>query len=208
EIDGPVSELQRDHLGRVRASGRHLLGLIEDLLGYARIEAGEEAVHVEHVLLADVVSQSVVLIDPLAASKGLDIRIVGSHEAIMLHTDGRKVCQILVNLLANAVKFSDSGGIELLVRVSGVDADSTVFLEVTDTGLGIAVGDHEHIFDPFWQTDQSHARNAEGTGLGLSVARQLARLLGGDLTVTKSSLGDGSTFVVSLPTIYSAALLL
>jgi signal transduction histidine kinase len=205
EIDGPVSELQRDHLGRVRASGRHLLGLIEDLLGYARIEAGEEAVHVEHVLLADVVSQSVVLIDPLAASKGLDIRIVGSHEAIMLHTDGRKVCQILVNLLANAVKFSDSGDIELLVRVSGVDADITVFLEVTDTGLGIAVGDHEHIFDPFWQTDQTHARNAEGTGLGLSVARQLARLLGGDLTVTKSSLGDGSTFVVSLPTIYSAA---
>lgn len=205
EIDGPVSAVQKDHLGRVRASGKHLLALIEDLLGYARIEAGEEVVRPESVLLTDIVEESLVLVRPIAEKKGLRIRVEGTAQPVELHTDKRKVCQILVNLLANAVKFSDGGDVVLLLRVEGLDADVRVYLEVTDTGRGIALADQAHIFDAFWQADPASADTAGSTGLGLSVARQLARLLGGDVTVTRTGLGAGSTFVVSLPARYHAA---
>jgi signal transduction histidine kinase len=199
EIYGPVNELQRDHLGRVRASGKHLLGLIEDLLGYARIEAGEEVVRPESVLLVDIVEESLVLVRPIAMKKGHRIRVEGPAEPIELHTDPRKLRQILVNLLANAVKFSDTGDILLLLRIEGRNAEVKVYLEVTDGGRGIALENQEQVFEPFWQEDPSSTDSSGSTGLGLSVARQLARLLGGDVNVTKSSPGRGSTFVVSLP---------
>ena len=198
EICGPMSALQKDHLERVRASGTHLLELIEDLLGYARIEAGEEVARVEPVLLLDVVERSLVLVRPLAEKKGLRIRVESPDTPIELHTDPRKLCQILVNLLANAVKFTDAGEVRLGARVEGENAKNVVF-EVVDTGHGIAPENHEHVFEPFWQADPSLTRAVGGTGLGLSVARQFARLLGGDVTVRQSDLGRGSTFVVSIP---------
>jgi signal transduction histidine kinase len=202
EIYGPVSPLQKDHLRRVSASGKHLLGLIEDLLGYARVEAGEETVRAEDVRLVDVVEQSLVLVRPLATKKGLRIRVEGPSEPIDLHTDPRKLRQVLVNLLANAVKFTTAGDVVLLIRVEGRDAGVRVVFEVTDTGCGIALADQERIFEPFWQVDPTATHDAGSTGLGLSVARQFARLLGGDVTVTRSAPGQGSTFVVSLPARY------
>ena len=202
EIDGPVSALQKDHLGRVRASGNHLLQLIEELLDYARAEAGGNAVRVEPVLLADVVEQSLVLVRPIAEKKGLRLRVEWPAEPLELHTDARKLRQILVNLLANAVKFTELGDVVLHLRVEGRDADVRVYFEVTDTGCGIAPADREHIFDAFWQTESSSSHGA-GTGLGLPVARQLARLLGGDVVLSRSELGTGSTFVVSLPARYA-----
>jgi len=205
EIDGPISALQKDHLGRARASGQHVLGLIEDLLSYARVEAGEEVVRAEPVLLADVVEQSLVLIRPLADRKGLHIRTQGPSEPTELHTDPRKLRQILVNVLANAVKFTDSGDVRLFFHVEG-EADEavvTMYFEVTDTGPGMSLLDQEHIFEPFWQADPMSTKGSGGTGLGLSVARQLARLLGGDVFVTRSVIGEGSTFVVSLPARYA-----
>jgi signal transduction histidine kinase len=199
EIYGPVSALQKDHLGRVRSSGKHLLGLIEELLGYARVEAGEEVVRPEPVVLVDVVEESLVLVRPLAMKKGLLIRVEGPDKPVELYTDPRKLRQILVNLLANAVKFTEGGDIVLLLRIEGLEADVRVYFEVTDSGRGIALDDHARIFDPFWQVDPHSTHELGGTGLGLAVARQLARLLGGDVDVTSSALGHGSTFAVSLP---------
>ena len=199
EVCGPISPLQKDHLERVRASGTHLLALIEDLLGYARIEAGEEVIRAEPFLLLDVVERSLVLVRPLAAKKGLRIRLDAPDSPIELHTDARKLCQILVNLLANAVKFTNVGHVQLVVRADGENAAAPISFEVLDTGQGIAREHHEHVFEPFWQADPGLTRTAGGTGLGLSVARQLARLLGGDVTVRESDVGRGSTFVMSIP---------
>lgn len=205
EVDGPVSARQRHHLGRVRASGQHLLGLIEDLLGFARVEAGEEVVHAEFALLDDIVEESVGLVAPLAALKGLRIQVERPEVPVELHTDLRKLRQILVNVLANAVKFTDTGDVVVLLRVEGHDASTRVFFDVTDSGRGIAAAEHERIFEPFWRGEPT-ARHSDGsTGLGLSVARQLARLLGGDLVLARSALGEGSTFVISLPARYPAS---
>ena len=203
EIYGPVSALQKNHLERVRASGRHLLELVEELLGYARIEAGEEVVRPEHVQLAEVVEQSLVLVRPLAQAKELVIRVEGHAEPLDLFTDVRKLRQILVNLLANAIKYTDDGDIVLFAHIGGVGLDPRVYFEVTDTGRGIALEDHEHIFDAFWQEDHTMTHGAGSTGLGLSVARQLARLLGGDVLLARSKVLRGSTFVVSLPASYA-----
>ena len=204
EIYGPVSALQKNHLGRVRASGMHLLDLVEELLSYARIEAGEEHVRAAHVLMSEVAEQSLVLVRPLADEKGLQIRVEGESAPVELFTDVRKLRQILVNLLANATKYTDHGEIVLLMRVEGVDGDARALFEVTDTGRGIAVKNHEHVFDAFWQEDPSMTHEVGSTGLGLSVARELARLLGGDVLLARSKVARGSTFVVSLPIRYEA----
>ncbi len=206
EISGPLSAVQRDNLGRMRASGTHLLGLIEDLLGYARIEAGKEVVRPEPVGLVDVVEQSLVLVRPIAERKGLRIRIEAPSEDVQLYTDPRKLRQILVNLLANAVKYTITGDITILLRVEGHDAEVRVFFEVTDSGPGIAAEDHEHIFELFWQRNPSLSHGVGSTGLGLSVARQLARLLGGDVVVGRSVIAEGSTFILSLPARYGVAI--
>jgi signal transduction histidine kinase len=202
EIYGPVSDLQRDHIGRVRSSGYHLLGLIEDLLSYARVEAGQEVVHVEHVVLLDVVEASLVLVRPLAEKKGLSIRVESPAEPMEMNTDPQKLRQILINLLANAVKFTEAGDITILIQIEGRDTAMTVIFEVTDAGLGMSEEVQAHIFDPFWQADPDSMKTSGSGGLGLSVARKLARLLGGDVTVARSEPGNGSTFMVTLPMNY------
>lgn len=166
-IDGPVNAEQQRHLGRMRASGTHLLALIEELLGFARVEAGEEVVRAEPALLADVVESSLELVRPLAELKGLRIRVEGPTTPVELHTDPVKLRQILVNLLANAVKFTRAGDVLVLLRIEGVDAEVKVFLEVTDTGDGISEDDQLHIFDPFWQKDPSSRTSGGSSGLGL-----------------------------------------
>jgi signal transduction histidine kinase len=203
EISGPVSALQRDNLHRMRASGTHLLGLIEDLLGYARIEAGKEVVRPESIALVEVVEQSLVLVRPLAERRGLRIRVEAPEHEVLLYTDPRKLRQILVNLLANAVKFTDTGDVVLVLRVSGHERDLRVYFEVTDSGPGIAEEDRERIFELFWQKDGGSTHDTGSSGLGLSVARQLARLLGGDVVVARRVLATGSTFVVALPARYA-----
>ena len=198
-IDGPINEGQQERLTRMRASGAHLLALINELLGYARIEAGEESVRPEHIMLHDVVAQTLDLVRPLATLKGLLLRVDGLKAPVALYTDPLKLRQILVNIIANAVKFTEHGDVIVLLRIEGVEAEVTVFLEVTDTGLGIAAEDREHVFDPFWQKDPTARNTAGSSGLGLSVARTLARLLGGDVVVSASTPGHGSSLVISLP---------
>ena len=199
ELDGPITPQQRDHLTRMRASGRHLHGLVEDLLASARIEAGQEIVRPESFIVSDVVEQTLILIRPLAERKGLSLRVRGPDEPLSLHTDRRKVCQVLTNILANAVKFTSEGQILLRIRTEGHAANLRVSFEVEDTGSGIAVEHHGDIFDAFWRLDTSGTNSDGSTGLGLSIARQLAQLLGGDVVIASSRLGVGSTFVFSLP---------
>jgi signal transduction histidine kinase len=202
EIVGPVTPVQKAHLRRARRASEHVLTLIEELLRFARLEAGEERIQVEHVIAADIVDEALDIVRPIAELKGVSIRVEAPDEAIALDTDRLKLRQILVNLVTNAVKYTDVGNVMLIVRVEGLGTALKIHFEVTDTGRGIAAGDHGHIFEAFWQAPHPLRRQSDGTGLGLPVARQLARLLGGDVVIAHSEVGRGSTFIASLPAHY------
>jgi signal transduction histidine kinase/PAS domain-containing protein len=193
-ISGPVTDVQQRQLHRIDASARHLVELIEGILSFARVEAGSEKVQLELVDLRSTTSEAVVLVHPAAIKKGL--RVVTDVPPILppIHTDPGKLRQILINLLSNAVKFTERGTVGISVQRE----PSGARVRVWDTGIGIASNHLERVFDPFWQVEQAHTRHTGGTGLGLSVTRHLARLLGGDVEVT-SRLGEGSTFTVYLP---------
>jgi signal transduction histidine kinase len=193
---GPVSDLQRRHLARIKLSAKHLLALIDQILALARVEAGREVVLVEEVTVAELADWAATIIEPLAQAKGLTFVTRASADAAgaRLRTDATKVRQILVNLLGNAVKFTDHGAVTLSVQ----RRHEAVAFVIRDTGIGIAPADIDRVFDSFWQVEQRPTRMAGGSGLGLSVSRQLARLLGGDVTV-ESEPGAGSTFTVTLP---------
>jgi len=193
QIEGKLNASQIAQLSRIRASADHLLGLIDEVLTFSRLDAGKETVLREELTLHSVVGGAVTMVTPLAAAKGLKLRDETTDGRIV--TDGGKVRQILLNLLSNAIKFTDDG--EIIVRSK--HDDTSITLTVEDTGIGIATENLESIFDPFWQVEQRSTRRAGGTGLGLSVSRSLARLLGGDVTVQSTPQG-GSTFELSLPT--------
>jgi len=202
EVSGPINVKQREHLRRMRDSSEHMLALIEELLGFAKLDAGEDEVRVQRVVASAIVEEAVGVILPLAHKKGLRVRVEMPEAPIELHTDPLKLRQILVNLLANAVKYTDEGDVVLILRIDGVGAELRVYFEVTDSGRGISAEDQQHVFESFWQANQTLTRTAGGTGLGLAVARQLARLLGGDVIIARSDVGRGSTFIASLPANY------
>jgi signal transduction histidine kinase len=179
-----------------------LLSLIEQLLHVARLDAGEETVSVGRVRAADIVQETIDIVSPIAELKGVRIRFDRPAQPIELDTDPLKLRQILVNLVTNAVKYTDHGDVALILRIEGLGIEMKIFVEVTDSGRGIAAADHEHVFEAFWRADKKLTPPSDGTGLGLSVARQLARLLGGDVDMTKSELGVGSTFIARLPARY------
>jgi signal transduction histidine kinase len=193
-VPSALPEPSRHQVEKIRLSGRHLLGLIEEILAFARMEAGREQVRAADVSLFELADQAADITTPLAHAKNLEFELVLPDQDVTLHTDGGKVRQILLNLLSNAVKFTDEGGVRLVIEKH---SDSVEF-HVRDTGMGIDPGDLEHTFEPFWQAESSRTRSAEGTGLGLSVARRFARLLGGDVTVW-SETSRGTTFSVRLP---------
>ena len=203
-LSGPVTEAQHAQLGRVRASGRHLLGLVNEVLDLAKIEAGQLAVARQPALVVGAVEGALALVRPTAAAR--DVVLVGADAGELAYAgDPQRVRQIVANLLSNAVKFTDPGG-----RVS-VRADATpdgppgtpaahawARIVVEDTGIGIAPEQLEAIFEPFVQAERGHTRTRGGTGLGLAISRRLARLMGGDLTV-ESEPGRGSSFTLWLP---------
>ena len=191
-IDGPLNDAQLAHLTRIRASANHLLGLIDEVLTFSRVEAGKEVVRREEVALRSIIDEALTMIAPLAEVKGLTVRAEGGDAR--LFTDARKVRQILLNLLSNAVKFTDRG--EIIVRSRA--GEKAVTVSIADPGVGIAPENQERIFDPFWQVEQRSTRKVGGTGLGLSVSRSLARLVGGGISV-ESEMGKGSTFTLTLP---------
>jgi signal transduction histidine kinase len=193
-ITGPVNEQQSQQLARIKASARHLLSLIDEILTFTRIDAGREEVTVEQASLTTLLEPAAEIVEPLARARGLHIEVMLPPNQIVVETDAMKVRQMIVNLLSNAVKFTDRGRIIL----SGDQRGDQLVITVEDTGIGISSDNFERIFEPFWQVEQKATRRAGGTGLGLTVTRRLAMLLGGDVTV-KSTPGEGTTFTICLP---------
>ena len=191
-IPGKLNEAQRAQLSRIRASADHLLGLIDEVLTFSRLDAGKEVVEEDEVDLRSVISSALLMVTPLAEAKGLTLSDETTDARLV--TDPGKVRQILLNLLSNAIKFTDEGEISVHSRREG----ASLTLSVVDRGIGIAAKDLENVFDPFWQVEQRSTRRVGGSGLGLSVSRNLARLLGGDVTV-QSIPNEGSTFNLVLP---------
>ena len=192
-FSGDLNDQQRQHLNRIDAAARHLLGLIEGILAFARLEAGKERVELVDADASRISDDVIALIEPLARTKGLGVRALAQGDDLRMRTDSGKVRQILLNLMSNAVKFTPSGSVEVQVKAEAEGVTWTV----KDTGSGIAPEDLDGIFEPFQQANHGNAR-PPGTGLGLSVSRQLARLLGGDVTVA-STPREGSTFTLRLP---------
>jgi signal transduction histidine kinase len=193
-ITGPVTELQRQQLGRINASARHLLGLIDEILTFARVDIGRERVRWESMSVNHTLSDAAALVEPMATAKNLKLVVKLLNEDQSIQTDGTKLRQMLVNLLSNGIKFTEKGEVVLGCAVS----DSVLEVSIADTGVGIAAENIEYVFEPFWQAEQTATRKTGGTGLGLSVTRKLARLLGGDVTVA-SRIGAGTTFQLTLP---------
>jgi signal transduction histidine kinase len=206
-VAGQLSDEQRQQLRRISASGRHLLALVNEVLDLARIEAGRLKVERITFSATEVADAAAVLIQPQAEVRGLRVsREDASPEAVCVG-DPDRVRQIIVNLLANAVKFTPVGG-KVTIEVGETDnpdppirsrgESAWVYFRVTDTGPGIATDQLEAIFAPFVQAQSGHTRNKDGTGLGLTISRRLARLMNGDLTV-RSQVGHGAEFTLWLP---------
>ena len=194
-VRGPVTPEQRQDLARIRRSERHLLGLINDIMNFAQIEAGRVTFNLQPVSMRETLVTIEALTELLARAKGVSYTVLPCDSDIHVLADRDKVEQILLNLVSNAVKFTDRGGSIMI----GCESDrSRVRVVVSDTGRGIPPHKLEAIFEPFVQVDKRFTRQTEGVGLGLAISRDLARGMGGDLTV-ESTLAEGSRFTLSLP---------
>lgn len=193
-VPEPLSPETLQPVKRIGLASRHLLALIDEILSFARLEVGRETVQTEPFDACEVVEEAEAIVEPLTRAKGLQLRVVSPDRALPMTSDARKLRQILIGLLDNAVKFTDEGGVDLLVWTE----ENDVYFRVRDTGPGIAPEHRRRIFEAFWQADQSKTRVAGGTGLGLAVAARLARAMGGDVAV-ESEPGQGSTFTLRLP---------
>jgi signal transduction histidine kinase len=207
-VAGPLSPEQRQQIGRIVSSGRHLLGLVSEILDLAKVDAGRLSVERVPTSVAEVVDAAIVLAQPQAETRGLTL-VAPTHLPRDMHFigDRERALQILANLLSNAVKFTEPGGtIRLDVVQNGrppeskqlIAATHWIAFRVTDTGIGIHAENIERIFSPFVQGDRGHTRRTDGTGLGLTISRRLARLMHGDV-VAESALGEGSAFTLWLP---------
>ena len=194
-IPEPIPEAAQKQVERIRLASKHLLSVIEEILTFSRLEAGRETVTTQDVDLEELVDEVCAVIEPLAEDKQLRFHGPGGNvPPVTLRTDPGKLRQILVNLLGNAVKFTRRGQVAFEIHQEG---DQVAFA-VRDTGVGIAPENMELVWEPFRQLENTNPRSAGGTGLGLPVSRDLARLLGGDIAV-ESAPGRGSTFTLNLP---------
>jgi PAS domain S-box-containing protein len=195
-IRGPVTRDQREDLQRIQASQKHLLGLINEVLNYARVESGAVGYQLTDVPVAEITRAAETLVAPQIRSKGLALEPSECDPAdLTARADRDKLEQVLLNLLSNSVKFTERGG-HIHVRCSA--AGDRVQIRVRDTGIGIPPEKIETIFEPFVQVGPALSRPTEGAGLGLAISRDLARGMGGDLTA-ESTLGEGSTITLTLP---------
>jgi PAS domain S-box-containing protein len=191
-LGGPVSQDQAEYIERIRRSQQHLLGIINDILNFSRIEAGQVVYDIETVPVAEVAEAVAPMIMPQAESKGIRI-LQNTKPSTCVRADRAKLEQVLLNLLSNAVKFTMEGSIEIV----SFEESGRAGLRVRDTGIGIPADKQASIFEPFVQVGRSLTTPHEGTGLGLAISRDLTRAMGGELTVT-SEPGQGTTFSISL----------
>jgi signal transduction histidine kinase len=194
---GDLNDRYAGYADDIVSAGRHLLALINDVLDVSVIDSGKLSMMIEVLDLEDLLRKALNLVIARAKKKSIDTDAVRLDDALLIKADSVRAIQILVNLLSNAVKFTEEGG-----KV-GVETDTSrpgmVALTVWDTGIGIDESQHEAVFEKFRRIDENvFARKEEGTGLGLHISRQLAREMGGDLTLT-SKPGEGSRFTVTFP---------
>ncbi len=194
-VRGPVTLAQRDDLVRIRSAHGHLLSLINDVLNFARLERGLISVEIRPIPVAGLLGTLEAMIEPQLQSKEIRFDVAACARDLTVSADSQKLDQLLLNVLSNAVKFTPAGG---RIGVSAKRADGCVLISVTDNGPGIPPDRLSAVFQPFVQVDSTLTRAHDGSGLGLSISRELAHAMGGTITVT-SELGAGATFTVSLP---------
>ncbi len=197
-IHGPVTPKQAQYAQLIQQSGEHLLTLINDVLELAKISAGRLELERGAVDVAEVCQAALHLVSPQANHKQLTVALTSDPAVTSLRADERRLKQVLVNLLGNAVKFTPAGG-RVALEVTGDASGGWAHFTVSDTGIGIAADDLPRLFENFVQLDAGLDRNYEGTGLGLAMVRRLAELHGGRVTAESAGLGQGSRFTVSLP---------
>jgi signal transduction histidine kinase len=193
-IYGDLSEKMRGVLERIQSNGKHLLGLINDVLDLSKIEAGQFTLALDDYSMPALVKSVIAATEPLASAKGLALTVTIADGLPLARGDERRLTQVLLNLVGNAIKFTDAGS----VAIEAQAAEGRFTIAVADTGPGIAEADQGKIFEEFQQVDNTSTRKKGGTGLGLAIARRIMEMHGGTLTVT-SALGLGSTFRIVLP---------
>lgn len=195
KLPGSLNDNQEQQLRIVQNSGRHLLSIINDLLDLAKIESGKVEISLEPVDCADVVDEVLRSLNPIATTKGIPLSVESSDTHVVVWSDRRALGQIVINLVNNAVKFTDAGEVRVVVSKHAQE----VAIDVIDTGPGISAEDQERIFGAFERTTASTSRSVEGTGLGLHICMKLAELIGAQIELS-SDVGVGSTFTVRLQT--------
>jgi signal transduction histidine kinase len=193
-VYGHLPERPKGVIERIQYNGKHLLALINDVLDLAKIEAGQLTLTIEDYSLSEVVKSVVTATEPLATSKGLKFTAALQSDMPTAHGDARRVSQVLLNLVGNAIKFTDGGEVEIRAAAH----DGQLVLTVRDTGPGIGESDQERIFGEFQQVESTNTRKKGGTGLGLAISKRMVEMQGGTISV-ESVLGQGSTFRVVLP---------
>jgi two-component system sensor histidine kinase/response regulator len=197
KLPGPLTADQEKQLGTIRTSGRHLLSLINDILDMAKIEAGKATISLAPVQCQSLLGETVESLRPLAAQKGLALTVALPSAPIVIMSDRRALTQIVINLVNNAIKFTDHGTVHVALA-QRVDGNEVVTeFSVADSGSGIRPEDQSKLFQAFSQLDATSTRHAEGAGLGLYLCQSLAALLGGSLQFS-SEFGTGSTFTLVL----------
>jgi signal transduction histidine kinase len=193
-IQGDLNESQRGMLSRMQRSQRALSTLIEELLGFARIESGKVVYRATKITVDEILNDLEPMIAPQLSTKPIKYHVSSCDPDVTVWADREKVDQILLNLITNAIKFTERGEIAVTCTANADVAE----ISVRDTGVGIAEDRLESIFEPFVQLDGGYTRTSHGTGLGLTISRTFARAMGGDVRVS-SVLGEGSSFIISLP---------
>jgi signal transduction histidine kinase len=200
-IRGPVTQEQQEDLARITRSQRHLLSLINDILNYAKLEAGHVNFELLDISMHEMILAMDELVRPQMEAKQITYKCDAGPEDLLVRVDPEKTLQIMLNLLSNSVKFTPPNG---TIEVSVENIDGMACVHVRDNGVGIPADRHESVFEPFVQVGRSLSGPAEGTGLGLAISRDLARSMGGDLTL-ESEPGKGSRFTLCVPTTAKAA---
>jgi len=192
---GPINAEQERRLATVHSAGEHLLSLINDILDVERVASGDTTVTIESVDAAPLIRQLLDDFSSEAERKRISVEALLPAERVIIDSDPLRLKQVLSNLVGNAIKFTDQGGVTISLNIQGADR---VAIAVADTGPGIPEDDLGKVFEPFVQVHGPDGSKPGGTGLGLTISQDLARLLGGDISVT-SRVGVGSTFTVALP---------
>jgi signal transduction histidine kinase len=196
EIFGPLNEKQREYANDIHASGEHLLALINDVLDLSKIESGHMTLDLQEVDVPDLLHAMMAMMRERCLRQGLALKADIDPEVQTWQADPRRLKQIVINLLSNAVKFTPSGG--SIIIQSGLDSAQGLWIEVCDTGVGIAPEHQALVFEEFRQVGDDPLTAAQGTGLGLALVRRLVALHGGDIHL-QSTLGQGTTFHFNLP---------